>query len=47
MMQTKRKQYTHSGNVRLADIAFFNDKPGEAAAVTMDGDVWLISGLFR
>jgi len=31
-------------NVRLADIAFFNDK-GDAAAVTMDGDVWLISGL--
>lgn len=32
-------------NVRLADIAFFKNKPGEAAAVTMDGDVWLISGL--
>jgi len=31
-------------NVRLADIAFLNDK-GHAAAVTMDGDVWLISGL--
>lgn len=31
-------------NVRLADIAFFNDK-GDAAAVTLDGDVWLISGL--
>lgn len=31
-------------NVRLADIAFLNDK-GDAAAVTMDGDVWLISGL--
>jgi cytochrome c2 len=32
-------------NVRLADIAFFKDKPGTAAAVTIDGDVWLISGL--
>ena len=32
-------------NVRLADVAFFKDKPGTAAAVTMDGDVWLISGL--
>ncbi len=32
-------------NIRLADIAFFKDKPGTAAAVTMDGDVWLISGL--
>ena len=31
-------------NVRLADIAFLNDK-GNAAAVTFDGDVWLISGL--
>jgi cytochrome c2 len=31
-------------NVRLADIAFLNDK-GEAAAVAFDGDVWLISGL--
>ncbi|MES2736893.1 MAG: DUF6797 domain-containing protein [Verrucomicrobiota bacterium] len=31
-------------NVRLADIAFLNDK-GDAAAVTFDGDVWLISGL--
>ena len=30
-------------NVRLADIAFFRD--GRAAAVTFDGDVWLISGL--
>ena len=30
-------------NVRLADIAFFQD--GRAAAVTFDGDVWLISGL--
>ena len=30
-------------NVRLADIAFFND--GRAAAVTFDGDVWMISGL--
>ena len=31
-------------NVRLADIAFLNDQ-GEAAAVSFDGDVWLISGL--
>lgn len=31
-------------NVRLADIAFLNDM-GDAAAVTFDGDVWLISGL--
>lgn len=31
-------------NVRLADIAFLNDK-GDAAGVTFDGDVWLISGL--
>ena len=31
-------------NVRLADIAFLNDQ-GEAAAITFDGDVWLISGL--
>jgi len=30
-------------NVRLADIAFFAN--GRAAAVTFDGDVWLISGL--
>ena len=30
-------------NVRLADLAFFND--GRAAAVTFDGDVWMISGL--
>ncbi|MFN7140641.1 MAG: DUF6797 domain-containing protein, partial [Limisphaerales bacterium] len=30
-------------NVRFADITFF--KTGEAAAVTFDGDVWLISGL--
>src|SRR6266568_1389061 len=30
-------------NVRLADIAFFHD--GRAAAVTFDGDVWMISGL--
>ncbi len=30
-------------NVRLADIAFFRD--GRAAAVTFDGDVWLIDGL--
>jgi hypothetical protein len=31
-------------NVRLADIAFLNDR-GDAAGVTFDGDVWLISGL--
>lgn len=31
-------------NVRLADIAFLNDR-GDAAAVSFDGDVWLISGL--
>jgi len=31
-------------NVRLADIAFLNDQ-GDAAAVSFDGDVWLISGL--
>lgn len=31
-------------NVRLADIDFLDDQ-GNAAAVTMDGDVWLISGL--
>ena len=31
-------------NVRLADIAFLNDQ-GDAAGVTLDGDVWLISGL--
>ena len=31
-------------NVRLADIAFLDDQ-GHAAAVTMDGDVWMISGL--
>lgn len=30
-------------NVRLADVAFFQD--GRAAAVTFDGDVWMISGL--
>ncbi len=30
-------------NVRLADVAFFRD--GRAAAVTFDGDVWLIDGL--
>ena len=30
-------------NVRLADIAFFRD--GRAAAVTFDGDVWMISRL--
>ena len=32
-------------NVRLADIAFFRD--GRAAAVTFDGDVWLLTGLGR
>lgn len=31
-------------NVRLADLAFLDDQ-GHAAAVTMDGDVWLLSGL--
>lgn len=31
-------------NVRLADLAFIDDQ-GNAAAVTMDGDVWMISGL--
>ncbi len=31
-------------NVRLADVAFLNDQ-GDAAGVTFDGDVWLISGL--
>lgn len=31
-------------NVRVADLAFLDDQ-GNAAAVTMDGDVWLISGL--
>jgi cytochrome c2 len=31
-------------NVRLADIAFLNGQ-GDAAGVTFDGDVWLISGL--
>ncbi|MBC8001569.1 MAG: hypothetical protein H7X97_03180, partial [Opitutaceae bacterium] len=30
-------------NIRLADTAFFHD--GRAAAVTFDGDVWMISGL--
>jgi Domain of unknown function (DUF6797) len=30
-------------NVRLADLAFFPD--GRAAAVTFDGDVWMIDGL--
>jgi len=30
-------------NVRLADLAFFKD--GRAAAVTFDGDVWMVSGL--
>ncbi len=31
-------------NVRFADLAFLNDQ-GDAAGVTFDGDVWLISGL--
>lgn len=31
-------------NVRLADIAFLDDQ-GHAAAVSFDGDVWLLSGL--
>ncbi|MBL9113636.1 MAG: c-type cytochrome [Verrucomicrobiaceae bacterium] len=31
-------------NVRLADIAFLNDK-GDAAVVSFDGDVWKVSGL--
>ena len=31
-------------NLRLADIAFLDDQ-GHAAAVTFDGDVWLLSGL--
>ncbi len=31
-------------NVRLADIAFLNDK-GDAVAVGFDGDVWSVSGL--
>jgi mono/diheme cytochrome c family protein/glucose/arabinose dehydrogenase len=31
-------------NVRLVDLAFLNDQ-GDAAGVTFDGDVWLISGL--
>src|SRR6185369_3372873 len=30
-------------NIRLADIAFFRN--GKAAAVTFDGDVWMITGL--
>jgi mono/diheme cytochrome c family protein len=30
-------------NVRIADVTFFDD--GRAAAVTFDGDVWMISGL--
>jgi hypothetical protein len=30
-------------NIRLADLSFFKD--GRAAAVTFDGDVWVISGL--
>lgn len=32
-------------NLRLADLAFFPD--GRAAAVTFDGDVWIISGLAK
>ncbi|MEQ1850741.1 MAG: DUF6797 domain-containing protein [Chthoniobacteraceae bacterium] len=32
-------------NIRLADIAFFAKSPGEAAAVTIDGDVWLVTGV--
>lgn len=31
-------------NVRLADLDFLDDQ-GNAAAVTFDGDVWLVSGL--
>jgi cytochrome c2 len=31
-------------NIRLADLAFLDDQ-GNAVAVTMDGDVWKISGL--
>lgn len=31
-------------NVRLADITFLNDQ-GDAAAVTFDGDVWMLSGV--
>jgi cytochrome c551/c552 len=31
-------------NLRIADIAFLDDK-GNAAAVSFDGDVWLVSGL--
>ena len=31
-------------NMRFADIAFLNDN-GDAAAVSFDGDVWLVSGL--
>jgi mono/diheme cytochrome c family protein len=30
-------------NVRVADVSFFND--GRAAAITFDGDVWLIDGI--
>ena len=30
-------------NLRLADLAFFSD--GRGAVVTLDGDVWMISGL--
>ena len=32
-------------NVRIADIAFFGD--GKAAAVTFEGDVWMIEGIDR
>lgn len=32
-------------NVRVADIAFFKD--GKAAAVTFEGDVWMIDGIDR
>jgi cytochrome c2 len=31
-------------NLRLADLAFLNDQ-GDAAAVSFDGDIWLLSGL--
>jgi mono/diheme cytochrome c family protein len=32
-------------NVRVADVSFFKD--GRAAAVTFDGDVWMIDGIDR
>ncbi|HEX7978169.1 MAG TPA: DUF6797 domain-containing protein, partial [Gemmatimonadaceae bacterium] len=32
-------------NVRVSDVDFFSD--GRAAAVTFDGDVWIVSGLDR